>query len=169
MKLHEFQAKDIFRKFGIPVPEGQVVTSADEALSAAENLSGPLWVVKAQVHAGGRGKGGGVKVVKSPQDAQNAAKAILDHPLITKQTGAEGKKVYQVLLEEGVDIDRELYLAMVIDRSMAQPVMIFSQAGGVEIEEVAEESPGHLLLHLPATRYATEHAGHAQARSRRYG
>ncbi len=145
MKLHEFQAKDIFRKFGIPVPEGQVVTSADEALSAAENLSGPLWVVKAQVHAGGRGKGGGVKVVKSPQEAQTAAKAILDHPLITKQTGAEGKKVYQVLLEEGVDIDRELYLAMVIDRSMAQPVMIFSQAGGVEIEEVAEKSPELVL------------------------
>lgn len=145
MKLHEYQAKEIFDKSGIPVPEGRVVTSAGEAVKAAENLKGPPWVVKAQVHTGGRGKGGGVKVVQSLEEVGNTAETILDQPLVTKQTGPEGKKVYQVLVEEGVEIARELYLAMVIDRAAARPVMIFSQAGGVEIEEVAETSPGLLL------------------------
>lgn len=145
MKLHEYQAKEIFDKSGIPVPEGRVVTSAGEAVKAAENLKGPPWVVKAQVHTGGRGKGGGVKVVQSLEEVGNTAETILDQPLVTKQTGPEGKKVYQVLVEEGVEIARELYLAMVIDRTAARPVMIFSQAGGVEIEEVAETSPGLLL------------------------
>ena len=145
MKLHEYQAKDAFRKFGIPVPDGRVVTSAPEAAKAAEALKGPPWVVKAQVHAGGRGKGGGVRVVNSLDDVKRATEGILDQPLITKQTGPEGKKVYQVLIEEGVEIDREFYLAMVIDRSVAKPVMIFSQAGGIEIEEVAEKSPELVL------------------------
>jgi succinyl-CoA synthetase beta subunit len=145
MKLHEYQAKDVFRKFGIPVPAGQVVTSADDAFGVTETLNGPPWVVKAQVHAGGRGKGGGVKIVKSPQEAKTATESILDRPLITKQTGSEGKQVHQVLIEEGVDIDRELYLAMVMDRAMARPVMIFSQAGGMEIEEVAAKSPELVL------------------------
>lgn len=144
MKLHEYQAKEIFDKSGIPVPEGRVVTSAGEAVKAAENLKGPPWVVKAQVHTGGRGKGV-VKVVQSLEEVGNTAETILDQPLVTKQTGPEGKKVYQVLVEEGVEIARELYLAMVIDRAAARPVMIFSQAGGVEIEEVAETSPGLLL------------------------
>ena len=145
MKLHEFQAKDLFRKFGIPVPEGQIVTSGDEAIAAAENINGPPWVVKAQVHAGGRGKGGGVRVVNSPDEVKTATESILAHPLITKQTGREGNKVYQVLIEEGVEIDRELYLAMVIDRSRERPVMILSQAGGMEIEEVAAKSPELVL------------------------
>jgi succinyl-CoA synthetase beta subunit len=145
MKLHEYQAKEIFRKFGIPVPDGQVVTSPEEAVKTAQDLQGPPWAVKAQVHSGGRGKGGGVRVVSSLNDLKTAAEAILNQPLITKQTGSEGKKVYQVLIEEGVEIDRELYLAIVIDRSMARPVMIFSQAGGMEIEEVAARSPALVL------------------------
>jgi len=145
MKLHEFQAKELFRKIGIPVPEGRVVVSAAEAVKAAHDLSGPPWVVKAQVYAGGRGKGGGVRVVNSHDEVKAATETILDHPLITNQTGPEGKRVYQVLIEEGVDIDRELYLAMVIDRSRARPVMILSQAGGVEIEEVAAKSPELVL------------------------
>jgi len=149
MKLHEFRAKEIFRKFGVPVPEGRVVTSGNEALKAAGKLKGPPWVVKAQVHAGGRGKGGGVKVVHSPEEAGKAAEAILEKPLVTKQTGPEGTKVHQVLMEEGVDIDRELYLAMVLDRGKARPVMIFSQAGGMEIEEVAARTPELVFKQLP--------------------
>ena len=145
MKLHEYQAKDTFKRFGIPVPDGRITTSADEALEMARELKGPPWVVKAQVHAGGRGKGGGVKVVNSLNEVKEATQAILDRPLITKQTGPEGRRVHQVLIEEGVDIHQELYLAMVIDRSMARPVMIFSQAGGMEIEEVAARSPELVL------------------------
>jgi len=145
MKLHEFQAKDIFRKFGIPVPKGRVATSVDEALKAVEDLPGPPWVVKAQVHAGGRGKGGGVRVVRSLDDLKRAASDILSRPLVTKQTGPEGRTVHQVLVEEGVNIDREFYLAVVIDRSKTRPVVIFSQAGGMEIEEVASRSPELVL------------------------
>jgi succinyl-CoA synthetase beta subunit len=145
MKLHEYQAKEIFRKFGIAAPSGKIATSGEEAFEAAGELKGPPWVVKAQVHAGGRGKGGGVRVAQSPDDVKAAAEAILQRPLVTKQTGPEGRKVHQVLVEEGVEIDRELYLAVVIDRSKARPVMIFSQAGGMEIEEVAEKTPQLVL------------------------
>jgi len=145
MKLHEYQAKEIFRNAGIPVPDGQAAASDEEAVQVAEKLKGPPWVVKAQVHAGGRGKGGGVRVVDSLDDVRKASQAILEQPLITKQTGAEGRKVHQVLVEEGVEIHQELYLAMVIDRSLARPVMIFSQAGGMEIEEVAARSPELVL------------------------
>ena len=145
MKLHEYQAKDIFRKFGIPVPKGHVATSVGEALKASQDLPGPPWVVKAQVHAGGRGKGGGVRVVKSLDELKQATSDILNRPLVTKQTGPDGKKVHQVLIEEGVSIDREFYLAVVIDRSKARPVVIFSQAGGMEIEEVAARSPELVL------------------------
>lgn len=141
MKLHEYQAKDVFRKFDIPVPEGRTAASANEALEAGDVLKGPPWVVKAQVHAGGRGKGGGVKLVHSREELAEAAESILSRPLVTKQTGPEGKKVHQVLIEEGVEIDRELYLAMVVDRSRARPVMIFSQAGGMDIEDVAARTP----------------------------
>ncbi|PKN29812.1 MAG: ADP-forming succinate--CoA ligase subunit beta [Deltaproteobacteria bacterium HGW-Deltaproteobacteria-21] len=141
MKLHEYQAKEIFRKYGIPVPEGCVASSPDEAAAAADELQGPPWVVKAQVHAGGRGKGGGIKVVRSVEEVRNAAAAILERPLVTKQTGPEGKKVFQVFVEEGVEIERELYLAVTIDRAMGKPVVIFSQSGGMDIEEVAAGSP----------------------------
>jgi succinyl-CoA synthetase beta subunit len=145
MKVHEYQAKDLFRKVGIPVPEGRIASSSDGAVRAAGELKGPPWVVKAQVHAGGRGKGGGVRVVHSLDELRTAAEGILGQPLVTGQTGPEGRKVYQVLIEEGVGIDRELYLAMVIDRSRATPVMIFSRAGGMEIEEVAATSPELVL------------------------
>ncbi|MFC1495662.1 ADP-forming succinate--CoA ligase subunit beta [Thermodesulfobacteriota bacterium] len=145
MKLHEYQAKEIFKKFGIPVPSGELAKTAEEAESAAGKLNGPPWVVKAQVHAGGRGKGGGVKVVSSISEIKEAANTILSNPLITKQTGPEGKKVYQVLIEEGVEIERELYLAVTIDRQTAKPVMIFSQSGGMDIEEVAEKTPELVL------------------------
>ena len=111
MKLHEYQAKELFKGFGIPVPDGRVVRSGDEALVAAGELKGPPWVVKAQVHAGGRGKGGGVKVVQTLEDVKKAAATILETPLVTKQTGPEGRKVHQVLVEEGLGIDREFYLA----------------------------------------------------------
>lgn len=148
MKLHEFQAKEVFRRFGIPVPEGRVAGSPEEAVSAAQGLKGPPWVVKAQVHAGGRGKGGGVKIARDPAEVLAAAKGILEKPLVTLQTGPEGKKVYRVLIEEGVDIDRELYLAMTVDRSLAKPVMIFSQAGGMDIEEVAARTPELVLKQI---------------------
>ncbi|MBN2126023.1 MAG: ADP-forming succinate--CoA ligase subunit beta [Deltaproteobacteria bacterium] len=141
MKLHEYQAKEIFGKFGIPVPRGRAAASPEEALQWADALPGPPWVIKAQVHAGGRGKGGGVRVVSSRDELEAAARTLFDRPLVTRQTGPEGRRVHQVLVEEGVEIDRELYLAMVIDRSRARPVMIFSRAGGMEIEEVAARSP----------------------------
>ncbi len=145
MKLHEYQAKEIFSQWRIPVPRGQVAGTLDEVGSALDNLPGPLWVVKAQVHAGGRGKGGGVRLVHSRQEALEAAGALLGSPLVTPQTGPEGVTVHQVLIEEGVDIARELYLSMIIDRSRARPAMIFSQAGGMEIEEVAAQTPELVL------------------------
>ena len=124
MKLHEYQSKEIFRNFGIPVPRGHVVTTAEAVPEVTAKLGKPPWVIKAQVHAGGRGKAGGVRVVRSPEEMMTAVQSILQQPLITKQTGPEGKRVHQVLIEEGVEIDRELYLAIVIDRSMAMPAMI---------------------------------------------
>ena len=136
MKLHEYQAKSLFRRFGIPVPEGEVAASIHDAAAVAEKLQGPPWVVKAQIHAGGRGKGGGVQLVHSPEELKKASKAILSQPLITKQTGSKGKKVHKLLIEQSVEIQQELYLAMTIDRTMARPVMIFSQAGGMDIEDV---------------------------------
>ncbi|MGD9160157.1 MAG: ADP-forming succinate--CoA ligase subunit beta [Desulfobacteraceae bacterium] len=145
MKLHEYQAKEIFKKSGIPVPDGILAMTSKTAEAASESLNGPPWVVKAQVHAGGRGKGGGVQVVKSHREVKKAAEKILGTPLVTNQTGPEGKKVYQVLVEEGVEIDRELYLAATIDRQSAKPVMIFSQSGGMDIEEVAEKNPELVL------------------------
>ncbi|MBL7176638.1 MAG: ADP-forming succinate--CoA ligase subunit beta [Desulfobacteraceae bacterium] len=141
MKLHEYQAKDILGKSGIPIPTGQLVSSSEQATKATQIISGPPWVIKAQVHAGGRGKGGGVQVVHYPYEVVTAVETMLGRPLVTKQTGADGVRVNKVLIEEGVDIDREFYLGMVIDRSLAMPTMIFSQAGGMEIEEVADESP----------------------------
>jgi succinyl-CoA synthetase beta subunit len=161
MKLHEFQAKEVFRKAGIPTPNGQVVTTADQAGQAAKDISGPPWVVKAQVHAGGRGKGGGVKVVKEASEVATAAQTILSKPLVTKQTGAEGVTVNQILIEEGVDIDREFYLGMVVDRATRMPTMIFSQAGGMEIEEVAANTPDLILKeHVsPITGWLPSQAG----------
>ena len=145
MKLHEYQSKELFSRFGIPVPAGKVVTTVEDIEKVSQDIKGPPWVVKAQIHAGGRGKGGGVKVVNSLDEMKTASETILNQPLITKQTGSQGTKVHQLLMEEGVEIDRELYLAMTVDRATAKPVMIFSQAGGMEIEEVARAMPERIF------------------------
>ena len=145
MKIHEYQGKSVLAKFGVPVPKGQVIFDAAEAKSAATALGGGTVVVKAQIHAGGRGKGGGVKVVKGPDAAADAAKQLLGMTLVTYQTGPTGQKVGRVLVEEGLQISRELYLGMVIDRSTKSPVLMVSQEGGVEIEKVAEETPEKIL------------------------
>ncbi len=146
MKIHEFQAKDLFRSFGIPVPSGKLACTPSQAVDIAKDLPGPPWVVKAQIHAGGRGKGGGVRLTNSLQEVERAADEILSNPLITPQTGPSGQKVRQLLIEEGLDIDREFYLGIVIDRKLQCPVMIFSQAGGMEIEEVSAKHPELVLI-----------------------
>jgi succinyl-CoA synthetase beta subunit len=145
MKLHEFQAKDILGKSGIPIPNGQLVTNSDQATKVVQIIKGPPWVIKAQIHAGGRGKGGGVKVVHYPYEVVTATESLLGKPLVTNQTGPDGVVVNQVLIEEGIDIDREYYLSIAIDRSIAKPIVIFSQAGGMDIEEVATQSPELIL------------------------
>ncbi len=144
MKIHEFQAKEIFRKFGVPTPQGKVVTKAEDALAVAKELGGTV-VVKAQIHAGGRGKGGGVKLAKTPEEAVEHAKAILGMMLKTHQTGPEGQLVKKVLIEEASDIARELYLGMVLDRESSRLVMMASTEGGMEIEKVAAETPEKIL------------------------
>ena len=144
MKIHEYQAKAILRKYNVPVPGGEMVETLEEADRAAKDLfdaGNKVVVVKAQIHAGGRGKGGGVKVVKTLENAQAAAKAILGMQLVTHQTGPQGQKVQRLLIEEGSDIDRELYLGIVLDRAAARLVFMASQAGGMEIEEVAAKTP----------------------------
>jgi succinyl-CoA synthetase beta subunit len=153
MKLHEFQAKALLAGSGIPTPQGQLVKNPDQASEVAQTIPGPPWVVKAQVHTGGRGKAGGIKVVHNADELAATTKSLLKKTLVTKQTGAEGVMVRQVLIESGVDIEREFYLSMVIDRSTARPTMIFSQAGGMEIEEVADQTPELILKeHIdPAT------------------
>ena len=145
MKIHEFQAKELFRSAGVAVPNGIVVHSPGEASAAFEKLGGPLAVVKAQVHAGGRGKAGGVKVVSSPKEARDLAKSLLGNNLVTFQTGPEGVPVNNLLIEELVDIETELYLGMVIDGSEKGVVAIASEAGGVDIEAVANETPEKIL------------------------
>ena len=144
MKIHEYQAKEILRKYGVPVPEGEMAITIEEADTAGKALFGKgnkAVVVKAQIHAGGRGKGGGVKVTKSIEDADAASKAILGMQLITHQTGPAGQKVQRLLIEAGSAIDRELYLGLVLDRASAKVVFMASQAGGMEIEEVAHATP----------------------------
>lgn len=141
MKIHEYQAKDILRKFDVPVPRGIVATTPSEAVSAAKELGGSIHVVKAQIHAGGRGKGGGVKVAKSIDEVSQYAEQILGMNLITHQTGPEGKKVLKVLVEEGLPIKKELYIGIVIDRASECPVVMASAEGGMDIEEVASNSP----------------------------
>jgi succinyl-CoA synthetase beta subunit len=144
MKIHEFQAKQILQQYSVPVPEGVVATTADEAEQIAKDLGGTV-VVKAQIHAGGRGKGGGIKVVKGPAEARAAAEQILGMQLVTHQTGPEGQKVKQVLVEQGTDINRELYLGIVLDRATSCLTVMASQAGGVDIEEVAVKTPRKIM------------------------
>jgi succinyl-CoA synthetase beta subunit len=145
MKIHEFQGKAILSRYGVPVPMGEPVSSADEAHTAAERLGGGVVVVKAQIHAGGRGKGGGVKVVKNASEARTAASAMLGMTLVTHQTGPAGRVVKRLLVEQGLEIRRELYLGLVIDRSSKRPVLMASPDGGVEIEKVAEETPDRIF------------------------
>jgi succinyl-CoA synthetase beta subunit len=141
MKIHEYQAKAILGRYGVPVPRGEVAFSAQEAGEIARRLGGRAVVVKAQIHAGGRGKAGGVKVVRSPADAESVAGSLIDRKLVTYQTGPVGQVVSRLLIEEGLAIDRELYLSLVIDRSTQKPVLMVSAEGGVEIEEVAAKTP----------------------------
>ena len=141
MKIHEYQAKAILARHGVPVPRGDVVSEAREAAAVARKLGAPVSVVKAQIHAGGRGKGGGVKLAKSPEEAERLAGTMLGMTLVTHQTGPEGRIVKRVLIEEGLDIARELYLGMVIDRSTQKIVVMVSSEGGMEIEKVAAETP----------------------------
>jgi succinyl-CoA synthetase beta subunit len=145
MNIHEFQAKEILKRFGVAVPRGIVASTAEEAKKAADELSGGVCVVKAQIHAGGRGKGGGVKVVKNSDQAAEAARAMLGKNLVTHQTGPEGRQVRRVLVEQGLNIARELYLAMVLDRAQSRVTVICSSEGGVEIEEVADKHPEKIL------------------------
>ena len=145
MNIHEFQAKEILTRFGVAVPRGIVATMAEEAKAAAQQLGGGVAVVKAQIHAGGRGKGGGVKVVKSPEEAAEKARQMLGRNLVTRQTGPEGRQVRRVLVEQGLEIQRELYLAMVLDRAQSRVTVICSSEGGVEIEEVAAKAPEKIL------------------------
>jgi succinyl-CoA synthetase beta subunit len=145
MNIHEFQAKEILKRFGVPVPRGIVASTPEAARAAALELGGGVCVVKAQIHAGGRGKGGGVKVVKSPDQAADAARAMLGKNLVTHQTGPEGRQVRRVLVEQGLNISRELYLAMVLDRAQSRVTVICSSEGGVEIEKVADKHPEKIL------------------------
>lgn len=145
MKIHEYQGKDILRKFNVPVPDGKVAFTAQEARKIAEELGGGTVVVKAQIHAGGRGKGGGVKLAKNPAEAEEIASKILGMKLVTHQTGPEGKIVKRILVEQGLAIERELYAGIVLDRAKSQLVYMVSTEGGVEIEKVAAESPEKIL------------------------
>ena len=141
MKIHEYQAKAILARHGVPVPRGEVAFTVDEAGAIARRLGGGVTVVKAQIHAGGRGKGGGVKVVKDAAAAEESAKQILGMTLVTHQTGPEGRKVERLLIEEGVKIAKELYLGLLVDRAAGCPVLMASAEGGMDIEEVAEHNP----------------------------
>jgi succinyl-CoA synthetase beta subunit len=141
MKIHEYQGKEIFRKYGVPTPRGVPAFSVEEAVRAAGELGGKVWVVKAQIHAGGRGKGGGVKVAKSMDEVRARAKQILGMQLVTHQTGPQGQKVRRLLIEEGADIAKELYVGMVADRGTQGVVLMASSEGGMDIEEVAAKTP----------------------------
>jgi succinyl-CoA synthetase beta subunit len=141
MKIHEYQGKEIFRRFGMATPRGISAFSVDEAVKAAETLGGPVWVVKAQIHAGGRGKGGGVKVAKSLAEVRDLAGRILGMQLVTHQTGPKGQKVRRLLIEEGADISKELYVGMVVDRATQRVTLMASSEGGMDIEEVAARTP----------------------------
>src|SRR5580693_8058047 len=153
MKIHEYQAKEILRKFGVTVPRGIPCLTVDEALKAAETLGGPVWVVKAQIHAGGRGKGGGVKVAKSLDEVKQYASSILGMQLVTHQTGPHGQKVRRLLIEEGADIKKELYVGMVVDRGTQRVALMASSEGGMDIEEVAAHTPEkiHKVIIDPGT------------------
>jgi succinyl-CoA synthetase beta subunit len=145
MKIHEYQAKAILARHGVPVPRGEVAFTADDAADIARRLGGDVVVVKAQIHAGGRGKGGGVKLAKSAEEAERIARGMIGMTLVTHQTGPEGRVVGRVLIEEGLKMQRELYLSLLLDRAAGKPVMMASAAGGMDIEEVAAKTPEKIV------------------------
>ena len=169
MNIHEYQAKTLLHKYGIPVSEGRIVLSADEAKRAASEMEGPLWVIKAQIHAGGRGKGsfieadagsgGGVRLARSVEEAEKEAKAMLGRTLVTKQTGPVGKMVNRIYIEDGSGIEKEFYLAILVDRQSSRISFVASTEGGMDIEEVAESNPEKILSFSvdPATGYQGYH------------
>ncbi len=160
MKIHEYQGKEILRKFGVPVPRGIAAFTVQEAVEAAQKLGGPVWVVKAQIHAGGRGKGGGVKVAKSIDDVKRLAGDILGMQLKTHQTGPEGQKVRRLYIEDGADIQKEYYVSLVTDRASQKVAVIASSEGGMDIEEVAHKTPEKIITELvdPLTGLGKEQA-----------
>ena len=160
MKIHEYQAKEILRKFGVPVPRGQAAFTVQEAVEAAQKLGGPVWVVKAQIHAGGRGKGGGVKVAKTIDDVKRISGEILGMQLKTHQTGPEGQKVRRLYIEDGADIQNELYVSIVTDRATQKLAFIASSEGGMDIEEVAHSTPEKIVTEYidPLTGLGDEQA-----------
>jgi succinyl-CoA synthetase beta subunit len=166
MNLHEHQAKDLFRSYGIPVPAGKVASSPEEALEAAHGLGGTVWVVKAQVHAGGRGKAGGVKVAQEIDTVRTAAQRMLGKSLVTQQTGPEGLPVRQVYVESGSDIARELYLSLTLNRDRGRVAFIASAAGGMDIEEVAHKTPEKIIT---TTVHPAAGFGAYQARELAFG
>jgi succinyl-CoA synthetase beta subunit len=153
MKIHEYQGKEILRQFGVPVPRGIPAFTVQEAVEAAQKLGGPVWVVKAQIHAGGRGKGGGVKLGRSLDEVKSLAEQILGMQLVTHQTGPEGQKVRRLLIEDGADIKKEYYVSAVTDRASQRVAMIVSSEGGMDIEEVAHSTPEKIITQIvdPAT------------------
>ena len=163
MNIHEYQAKEILQKYGVAVPKGQVAFTADEAEKNAREMGGDVFVVKAQIHAGGRGKGGGVKVARSIEEVRNASQQILGMHLVTHQTGKEGQVVRRLLVEEGAQISREFYLGMVIDRSVQRVALLASSEGGMEIEQVASHNPEkiHTLRIDPVAGLTAEDAARA--------
>jgi succinyl-CoA synthetase beta subunit len=156
MNIHEYQAKDVLRSFSLPVPKGKAAFTVEEAVAAAKELPGPVWVVKAQIHAGGRGKGGGVKVVKSIEDVAKEAKRMLGMNLVTHQTGPKGRIARRLYIEDGSDIARELYLSALVDRETSRVAFIASTEGGMDIEAVAKETPEKILTFQidPASGYS---------------
>ena len=145
MKIHEYQAKELFKKYGVPIPKGRVAFSPDEAVGVAKSLAGYPVVVKAQIHAGGRGKGGGVKLAQSESEVQSVADQIIGMELVTHQTGPQGRRVTKVLVEQGLNIEKELYLSIIPDRNIAKIVVMASEAGGMDIEEVAADTPEKIV------------------------
>lgn len=145
MKIHEYQGKELLAKYGVPVPRGIPAFSVDEAVAAANSLGGPVWVVKAQIHAGGRGKGGGVKLARSIEEVRELSAQILGMQLVTHQTGPQGQKVRRLLIEEGADIKKELYVGMVVDRTTQRVALMASSEGGMDIEEVAAHTPEKII------------------------
>ena len=145
MKVHEYQAKQILASYGVPVPKNKVCDTAEAAYEIAKGMEGPVWVVKAQIHAGGRGKGGGVKLARSLEEVRTHANSIMGMNLVTHQTGPEGKRVNKIMIEEGADIDREFYFSILVDRATSKPIVMASAEGGMEIEVVAAENPDAIL------------------------